>query len=324
MSASPTTSEFSVAESLHPWSATLRGRTFLWLLAPPWDGVWTRQNHFATRIARLGGEVLYVENPTSWTSLIRQRRWSQLRARATPSVRTIEPRLHVITPGMVFPGAMRSDLVAAINGRRIAADVRRWTVGHGWKHCVTWCRLPHALFALRALDPTTMIYDITDDYELYASSAAARRLVNSRERKLVAQADAIFLTTKELRHKQILVDVPTHVVPNGVDYELFASASQPGEIDAKIRALSGPVIGYVGLTSHWMDFELLTMLGRRWPNQVVMVGPIGAEVETRARSIPGIVWTGFVPQRELAPYLRGFDLASCRIWSTSCENAPTR
>ena len=57
-----------------------------------------------------------------------------------------------------------------------------------------------------------------------------------------------------------------------------------------------------------MDFPLLEMLGQRWPGQVVMVGPIAAEVEARARAIPGIVWTGFVPQPELPPYLRGFDV----------------
>lgn len=287
---------------------SLSGRRFIWLLAPPWDNVPTRQNHFARRLARLGAEVLYVENPSAWSSVLKQRRWAELPMRKTAAVTQVEPGLHVMRPSLSIPGGKHSDLVAEINGRLIAAQVRAWVRSRGWASYACWCRIPYSIFALRHLEPAETVYDITDDYELYESSPRARRKVRQREDELLQRADHVFITSAELRQKKSIEAAVPRVVPNGVEFDLFAQASQPGDMHPLVTAGRQPVIGYVGLTSHWMDFELLEMLGRRWPGQVVMLGPIAAEVEARARAVPGVVWGGFVPQPELAPYLRGFDV----------------
>lgn len=285
---------------------SLSGRRFVWLLAPPWDNVPTRQNHFARRLARLGAEVLYVENPSAWSSVLKQRRWAELPAGKGAAVAEIEPGLHVMRPSLSVPGGKHSDFVAELNGRLIAGQVRAWTRSRGWTGYDCWCRIPYSLFPLRHLDPAQTIYDITDDYELYESSAHARRKVREREEALLERVDHVFITTAELRQKKSIEDASPRVVPNGVEIDLFARASQAGEVHPLVAAARQPVIGYVGLTSHWMDFELLEMLGRRWPGQIVMLGPIAAQVEARARAVPGIVWGGFVPQHALGPYLRGF------------------
>ena len=294
--------------SLDARSPSQKGRRYVWLLAPPWHDVPTRQQHFAQRLARLGAEVLYVENPPALRSVIRQRRWSELPWPRAGRIVEVASGLHVMSPGLSLPGMKRSDALAAFNGKLIARRINNFLRPRGWRSYVCWCRVPACLFPLRQLEPAMTVYDITDDYALYEKGARARETVRTRERLLVARADQVFITSEELRQNPAIAAAQPSLAPNGVDGDLFGQACDGGEVHPMFAALPKPIIGYIGLTSHWMDFTLLEMLGRRWPGQVVMVGPIAAQVETRARAIPGIVWAGFVPQPELPPFLRGFDI----------------
>jgi hypothetical protein len=291
------------------WEPLLRGRKFVWILSPHWDNVWTRQNHFTVRMARLGAEILYVENPSSWISNFRQGHWKDLPVPTNGHLRRIEPGLNVMRPAISLPGSMRSNLLAGINGRLLSRQILRWIGQQGWSEYNCWCRVPYSLFTLQHLSPKTSVYDITDNYELYESNPRIRKLVRQREDRICARADLVFISSKELQQQLRAVGIESQRVPNGVEYDLFAQASQPGEVHPLVTKMGKPVIGYVGLTSHWMDFELLRMLGQHWPNKVLMLGPIAAQVEKRARSIPGIIWGGFVPQQKLLPYLRGFDVS---------------
>lgn len=300
--------EVSAGHEVEPAARSLRGRKFLWLQSPPWDNVWTRQNHFTIRLARLGAEILYVENPSAWGSRLRQKDRAPASGGAGGRIREVRPGLHVLRPAFHLPGSMRSDAIARCNGLLLAAEIRRWIRLRGWSDYTCWCRVPHSLYALKRLQPSVTVYDITDNYELYESRPATRRRVRERERELCARAGLVLISSRELQEEFRARGVESQRIPNGVEYDLFASASQPGPVHPLVAGLGRPLIGYVGLTSHWMDFQLLAMLGRRWPGRVLMLGPIAPRVEKQARSIPGVVWGGFVPQTELPPYLRGVDV----------------
>ena len=297
-----------LSDELEAWRDQVEGRRFVWLHCPPWDGVWTRQNHFARRLAALGAEVLYVESPRGWGSQLRREGLRALRV-SSRDVREVEPGLHVMASRPTVPGSMLSDAVARWNARRAARGVQRWLQSRDWSEWVAWCRVPKSVFYLDALEPAAVVYDVTDDYELYARSERERRLVEQRERALAKRADVVFVTAEGLLQKPTLREQCPVLIPNGVDTALFEAAADPKEpIAPAIASVPRPVIGYVGLTAHWMDFNLLRQLGKRWPGHVVMVGPIQPEVEAEARSIPGVRWVGFVPHTELASVLRGFDV----------------
>src|SRR2546428_109183 len=120
---------------------------FLWLLSPPWDGVQTRQQHFARRFARHGVRVLYVENPPAWSSVLRQRNWREL-SFFNMREREVEPGLHVLRPAISLPGSMRSDFIAALNGRILAQQLNHWFASRGWSDYLAWCRVPASIFSL--------------------------------------------------------------------------------------------------------------------------------------------------------------------------------
>ena len=301
----PAREQFPIADELQPRRRLLEGRKFVWLLSPAWDHVWTRQNHFTTRFARLGAEILYIENPSSWFSVLKKKTWRDLPVGRRP-VRQVEPGLHVMRPSFSLPGIRQSDGVAKLNGRFIAGQAKAWMRSRGWTDYVAWCRVPHSHFTLEHLRPNVTAYDITDDYELFENRLERRARVREREQRLLAASDVVFLASQDLQRRKALADVENFWIPNGAEYDLFAAASEPGGVHPLIRQLRQPVIGYVGLTTHWMDFDLLEKLAARWPGQILMLGPIAPQVEKRARSIPGLAWAGFVPQKQLAPYLRGF------------------
>jgi glycosyltransferase involved in cell wall biosynthesis len=286
----------------------LRGRKFVWLIVPPWDHVPTRQHHFTRRLARLGAEVLYVENSTSWKANWKQNGWRSALRPQGAWTREVEPRLHVMKAAFHLPGTRQSPLIAEINGRLSSSAISRWLSQNGWNEYTCWCRLPHSVLALKHLRPDKVVYDITDDYELHEQNPRYRRFVAEREAALLAQADVVTVTARELLQKESLRGREPHYIPNGVEYDLFAQASRSGPTHPLVAGMKKPVIGYVGLTTHWMDFELLQLLGQRWPGQILMLGPIAPHVAARAKAISGLVWGGFVPQPELAPYLRGVDV----------------
>jgi glycosyltransferase involved in cell wall biosynthesis len=274
------------------------GLDVIWLQSPPWHGVWTRQNHFARRLAADGARILYVENPIA----IRARMKASLR---TNSPKDVETRISVMELPLQLPGSRTSSAIAAINGRRFAGAVKREAARLGFDSPLVWCRLPASIHTLERLRPRAVVYDVTDDYDYYATSAPERELTRRRERTLAQRADQIFTTTDELRTKLAgFTKTPVTQVPNGVDGIFFDDRP----IIDPLENVARPRIGFVGLVSSWMDFDLLARLAAAWPNQVVIVGPVKPEVEQRLAAIGGLVRVGPVSHHDVPIYLRAFDV----------------
>ncbi|MFC0242364.1 glycosyltransferase [Rhodopseudomonas telluris] len=196
-------------------------------------------------------------------------------------------------------------MIGAINGYRFAGAVRREAARLGLANPLVWCRLPASIHTLERLHPRAVVYDVTDDYDYYATSDSERALTREREQRLAAGADQIFTTSEELRTKLCgLASTPVTAVSNGVDGMFFDDSPK----DDPLKDVPHPRIGFVGLVASWMDFDLLARLAARWPKQVVIVGPVKPEVEQRLAAIPGLVRVGAVPHREVPTYLRAFDV----------------
>lgn len=288
----------------------LRGHKFVWLMVPPWDNVWTRQNHFTTRLARLGAEILYVEVPFAATTILRER---QLLNCFQPEGGRFQEKasgLTVLRPPPLLPGALHSDVVAAVNARIIGHYVRGWIRKRGWSDYTCWCRVPMADVFLNELQPSRVYYDITDDYKHFYQNPRVIGNLDRREKHLTQRCTKIFYTAASLAKLENLQNRPAYLLPNGVDFDLFIQATSPTlSIHPLLETIKQPAIGYVGLTSKWTNFELVEKLGRRFPGQVIMVGPIHPDVESRARSIPGVTWTGFVKDRaDLPRFIKGFQV----------------
>ncbi|MDF7774417.1 glycosyltransferase [Sphingomonas sp. AOB5] len=280
----------------------LNGLRIVWLQSPPWDGLWTRQNHFSRRFAAEGAEILYVENPVSFGRRIKEGPGA-LKASVR---RDVEPGLHVMSLPIQIPGSPKSGLIGRINGTRFAGAVNKWMRREGWSNPLYWCRLPISVEALDRLPPGPAIYDVTDDYAHYAGAEGERALTIAREDRLVRRAGQIFTTTQPLADRLGAINPNVMVVPNGVDPSFFAPAPE-GESDP-LPQVARPRIGHIGLVASWMDLDLLAKIAARWPGQVVSIGPVKPEVQAGYESIPGLVRLPPVHNLELPRYLRALDV----------------
>ena len=142
------------------------------------------------------------------------------------------------------------------------------------------------------------------------------------ERWALARADAVLAVSTPLRDYAISLGAEpdrVHVVPNGVDPELF----KPGEPDLEVRKRWGldddPVLGFVGGLRPWHGVEvlpaLLDRLVSRYPGlRLVIVGdgPLRGELEHELRErrlARSAVLTGWLPHAEVATLIRQFDVA---------------
>jgi glycosyltransferase involved in cell wall biosynthesis len=142
------------------------------------------------------------------------------------------------------------------------------------------------------------------------------------ERWALSRADAVLAVSTPLRDYAISLGAEpdrVHVVPNGVDAELF----KPDEPDLEVRKRWGldddPVLGFVGGLRPWHGVEvlpaLLDRLVSRYPGlRLVIVGdgPLRGELEHELRErrlARSAVLTGSLPHEEVPALIHQFDVA---------------
>lgn len=160
---------------------------------------------------------------------------------------------------------------------------------------------------LSRLPKKLLLYDF-NDHPLQFSGAptwAAPYL-----RRTLAQAQGVFVVSEYYRRTLAAeTDRPLILLGNGVEMAHFEA---PRELPADLAALPRPLIGYVGLLSHFLDFEVLESLRRnRRGGTVVLVGPgtpaTDAAVAEFARR-DGVAVMGPRPYADVPAYLQGLDV----------------
>lgn len=123
--------------------------------------------------------------------------------------------------------------------------------------------------ALSRLSKKLVLYDFNDSPFQFSVSPP---WAHGYWRRTVRQARAVFVVS-EFYRRQLAgeIDRPLILLGNGVEMAHFEA---PRPAPADLAALPRPLIGYVGLLSHFLDFELLEALRRnRRGGTVVLLGP---------------------------------------------------
>jgi glycosyltransferase involved in cell wall biosynthesis len=98
--------------------------------------------------------------------------------------------------------------------------------------------------------------------------------------------------------------------PHGVDYDLFARASDPSTVvPARAAELRHPVIGFFGLLEAWIDIELLAFLARERPSwTLLLIGHVATNA-AELEALPNVVFVGVQPYETLPGWAKAFDVA---------------
>jgi glycosyltransferase involved in cell wall biosynthesis len=112
------------------------------------------------------------------------------------------------------------------------------------------------------------IYHIDDEY----SFSETHSPMTADELRLIREANSVIVHSPGLMALKGGINRKTFMVPNGVDYELYA---QPAPPPPDLLAIPAPRIGYVGVIKRQLDFALLRSLAQRrrdW--SFVLIGPL--------------------------------------------------
>ncbi|MCL4807276.1 MAG: glycosyltransferase [Thermoanaerobaculia bacterium] len=143
-----------------------------------------------------------------------------------------------------------------------------------------------------------VLYDCMDDHAGFQTNA---RPVEGPERGILEDADAVVTTARALEGRLRTAGRPVALVPNGCDFEYFASIAP--------RARGGrPTVGYYGCIADWFDSDLVADVAAKRPDwDFVLIGPTYLADLTRLPALPNVTFPGLVPYGQLLERLDRFD-----------------
>lgn len=194
-------------------------------------------------------------------------------------------------------------LVHALNTRSIVRDLRRTLTDlFPGQRPVLVSSTPVAEGVVGSLDELASVYFCLDDYaELPQVSA---ELVDEHERAMLRKVDAMVATARILLEKKPPASGRAVHLPQGVNYEHFAT---PRPLPAELAALPRPIIGFAGTLHSCCDLELIRALSARLPEaSLVFVGM--HLIDPAPVRLPNVHLLGARPYAELPAYVQGFDV----------------
>ncbi len=252
--------------------------------------------HLATAFANKI-PVTYIAPAFGWLAEWQMRRFAH---RHSPRIRLVTPLL----PSRLrfLPRRIRARWVHIISFFTLCLQLHPLRQKCG-QPVVLWSfHTPMALDIQRFLRAPLFCYHRLDDFTAMDDSN------RSLEAALYAQADLVFVVAETLVYSDY--QQKTHLLRNGVNTELFASALQESSpLPPELEAISPPRIGYVGsIYPDWVDIELVYEIARRHPEwSFVLVGP-KIRWHPPDQSPANLHLLGARPYQSLPDYLRGFDV----------------
>lgn len=312
----------------------IQNRDIVYLSSIEWGHKWQAHQEIALRLAAAGNRVLYVENTGVRTPTLRDAgrvakrlgRWS--RALRSGGVGEVSPGVYVAPPLVMppFGAAWRR----WSNRMLFLPSLLRTIRGLGMRDLLLWTYLPNdttllLMNALRRESVGSVYYCVADFSELTPHAEKLRR----SEQAVAAGSDIVFANCTALAEKLRPFNPNVYVYPVGVNLEAFPfgsrategtdAAATPGEeAAASLKALPGPLIGYVGGLHRHVDFDLLTEVALKRPNwSWVFVGPMQAPARGLAE-LPNVHLLGERPHGDLASYVRHFDVCIVPYLNNAC------
>lgn len=199
-----------------------------------------------------------------------------------------------------------SPIVRRCNRYLLKNGVRQQLQRHALENPALFVTLPFAAEAVGGLDERLVIYYVTDQYS--AMPDVCREYIEDLEQMLLAEADLIFVTSRELLKEKNGRKSPARLLPHGVDFNHFHSAVEtPKGIPPELEHLSRPLLGFYGTLAPWVDAGLLRQLSRAFPQgSIVLIGPVW--IDFPLLDLPNVHWIGPRSYQDLPTYAAHFDV----------------
>ena len=146
-----------------------------------------------------------------------------------------------------------------------------------------------------------IVYDKMDEEAELAVNPLIRRLIMQSEPLLLVRMSLFFVTARIFFERYSALGLHPILIPNAVDK---TQALQVWPVTK--RAEQGTrIFGYVGMISHWFDWEAIrTILSASPQNRIVLVGPATVPL----LEDPRIEYIGIVNKSEVGKWIEFFDV----------------
>jgi glycosyltransferase involved in cell wall biosynthesis len=269
-----------------------------------WGDQWQARHHLVSRLARYF-RVVWMNPALGWRESFLRGHFRGQRI-AQNVIAECDSGLEIYTPGRWLPTFYRLRWLSKIALRQHVKRARKMLLRQGAKRIVLatwrarfdngWSDLP---FDLRS-------YHIDDEY----SFSPVETPIGADEMRMLREADQVFVTSRSLLQKKGGFNPHTYLVPNGVDYQAFATPrSEPEDL----RAIARPRIGYTGVLKEQLDWPLLFSLAQRHPNwSFVFVGPTSKLASSAdfngLKKLANVFFLGSKPTSAVPAYTQNFDV----------------
>ena len=296
----------------------IEGHDILCFAPGPWDDIWRNRHHIMTRVAR-ANRILYIEpwpylRPTLRLLSNGQTGISDMMRRGR--LHQACKNLYVYQLPLWTPRADRFPLNVAT--RRICIGLLRRVVRQlRFQTPILWLFLPDMEVFIGHFHEKLVIYHIVDEYSGYRGvSDAWRPVLQQMERQLARRADLLFVTSPTLLERKRSLNRRIYLVPNGVDYEVFAAVvKNGGRPPHDVRGIPSPIAGYVGAVNDKVDLPLLIQLARGCPDwSLVLVGPVAVADDEGRRALqtlhalPNVCFLGRKSADDVPRYIAACDV----------------
>ncbi len=269
----------------------------------------TSKHQIAMELAKAGHRVLWIEGAgmrrprlVAGNDRLRILRKVGASLRGVKRVQGVEGAIHVVAPLLVpLPD---KEWARVANGKLVRIVAGFWVRRLGFRQPVLINYVPILAEAMLKW-PHKVVYhcvDRWDRFNMYAS-----HVMTEMDRRCCHYADVIIASSADLYEHCQRQHNHVYLVDHGVNHEHFAKALEP-DIPRPPDLPEGPIIGFFGLLSEWVDQALLVRLVREVPNaRLVLIGRADVSVASLAGQ-PRIVRLGPKPFAELPRYVAAFDV----------------
>ena len=288
----------------------LKTKTIVCLAPIDWNFLRQRHQILMTLFAQAGWRVIFIENlnpsPRLDRSFLKKlvRRLFKILRVPRPDSQNLPPNVEVVTP-LVFP--FKNKLSDFLN-KKICVKLLAWSLGRrGVKNPLVWTYLATStvLRFIEEIKPEFLLYDCVFDAPIHPDAPSD---IIVSESFLLSSSNLVLTDNHHLLKKCQGFNTNTHLIPPGVDYELF---SRPPALDKKsyVGQIDSPRLCFFGgIDDFRLDFRLIEYIAQKmtlW--NIILVGPL-IKTDARKLRLKNIHFKDTIPYNELPAALQEMDV----------------